>query len=98
MESRDPRVKAAIMKCPSISMSGGGTLHTARTDRHTPVMVMLGREDTVIGEGGNAAGHEYVQTHEVGAAGIESALRGWGRARNWQAAVGFVRSAHADPC
>jgi len=44
MESRDPRVKAAIMKCPSISMSGGGTLHTARTDRHTPVMVMLGRE------------------------------------------------------
>ena len=64
MEALDPRVKAAIMKCPSISMSGGGTLHTSRKDVRTPVMVMLGKEDTVIGEGGNAAARAYVESHQ----------------------------------
>ena len=64
MEARDPRVKAAIMKCPSIGSSGGGNLATQRKDLATPAMVMLGKEDTVIGEGGNEAGREYVRRHE----------------------------------
>ena len=72
MEARDPRVKAAIMKCPSIAMSGGGKLQTAsRQDLTTPVMVMLGTEDTVIGEGGNEAGREYVESHQGPAALVE---------------------------
>ena len=72
MEAKDPRVKAAIMQCPSIAMSGGGTLGTAsRKDRTTPAMVMLGTEDTVIGEAGNAAGRLYVETHEGPAALVE---------------------------
>ena len=64
LEAKDPRVKAAVMKCPSISMSGGGTLAASRKNVQTPVMVMLGREDTVIGEGGNEAGREYCRNHQ----------------------------------
>ena len=75
MEATDPRVKAAIMKCPSLSMSGSGTLHTSRTDKSTPVMVMLGKEDTVIGEGGNEAGRVYVETHQ-GPAYLAEIVRG----------------------
>jgi len=75
LEARDPRVKAAVMMCPSISMSGGGTLHTSRKEVSTPVMVMLGKEDTVIGEAGNAAGREYVQTHQ-GPAFLAEIVRG----------------------
>ena len=75
LEARDPRVKAAIMKCPSISVSGTGTLHNSRKDLNTPVMVMLGKEDTVIGDAGNAAGREYVQTHQ-GPAYLAEVVRG----------------------
>jgi len=63
LEKRDPRVKAAILQCPSF-MSGGGRLPEERADRVTPVMVMLGTEDTVIGEAGNALGRRYFETHE----------------------------------
>lgn len=75
LEARDPRVKCAVMKCPSIATSAGGTLHADRKDRATPVMVMLGTEDTVIGEGGNAAAREYVQSHE-GPAYLVEIVRG----------------------
>ena len=75
MEALDPRVKAAVMQCPSISMSGGGTLHTARNDKSTAVMVMLGTEDTVIGEAGNAAGRAYVDSHD-GPAYLVEIVRG----------------------
>merc|ERR1719409_1020364 len=56
------------MKCPSLAGSGaaagvGAGLSAARGNKQTPVMVMLGREDTVIGEAGNAAGREYIATH-----------------------------------
>mmetsp|Transcript_98062 Transcript_98062/g.280593 ORF Transcript_98062/g.280593 Transcript_98062/m.280593 type:complete len:222 (+) Transcript_98062:448-1113(+) len=63
LESRDPRVKAAILQCPSLSMSGSGTLAEERQEMEVPVMVQLGTEDTVIGEAGNEAGRRYVQTH-----------------------------------
>ena len=36
---------------------------TARSNRVTPTLVMLGTEDTVIGEEGNAAGRAYFETH-----------------------------------
>lgn len=36
---------------------------TARSNRATPTLVMLGTEDTVIGEEGNAAGRAYFETH-----------------------------------
>merc|ERR1712166_1008483 len=75
MEACDPRVKAAIMKCPSIATSAGGTLDRSRKDMSTPVMVMLGKEDTVIGESGNAAGREYVRTHR-GPAHLVEIVRG----------------------
>ena len=76
MEALDPRVKAAVMKCPSISMSsGGGTLAASRKNVQTPVMVMLGREDTVIGEGGNQAGREYCRNHQ-GPAYLAEIVRG----------------------
>ena len=75
LEAKDPRVKAAVMKCPSISMSGTGALATERTDKSTPVMVMLGSEDTVIGEAGNAAGRTYVETHD-GPAYLVEIVRG----------------------
>jgi len=63
LELRDKRVKAAILQCPSLSMSGSGTLAEERNEWEVPVMVQLGTEDTVIGEAGNEAGRRYVLTH-----------------------------------
>ena len=54
---------------------GTGALATERTDKSTPVMVMLGSEDTVIGEAGNAAGRTYVETH-AGPAYLVEIVRG----------------------
>lgn len=62
LERQDPRVKAAIMQCPSFA-SGGGRLPGERADRATPVFVMLGAEDTVIGESGNELCRQYFATH-----------------------------------
>ncbi|CAK0839898.1 unnamed protein product [Prorocentrum cordatum] len=62
LERQDPRVKAAIMKCPSLA-SGGGRLPEERANRATPVFVMLGAEDTVIGERGNELCRQYFATH-----------------------------------
>jgi len=69
LEAQDPRVKAGIMKCPSIAMSGkaagvGVSLSTSRVEKQLPVMMMLGTEDTVIGEAGNEAGRVYVESHD----------------------------------
>ena len=51
LEFNDPRVKAAILMCPSL-MSAEGRLTKERTNSHTPLMVMIGTEDTVIGTEG----------------------------------------------
>jgi len=70
LEMNDPRIKAAVMKCPSIGGSGTSAypnkplLHIERSNRNTPVMVMLGGEDTVIGESGNDAARKYVDGHD----------------------------------
>jgi len=63
LERRDPRVKAAIFQCPSFK-SAGGHLPESRANRETPVMVMLGTQDTVIGEEGNELCRCYFATHE----------------------------------
>ena len=42
------------LQCPSL-MSAGGRLPDERGNRETPVLIMTGAEDTVIGEEGNAA-------------------------------------------
>mmetsp|Transcript_4922 Transcript_4922/g.12495 ORF Transcript_4922/g.12495 Transcript_4922/m.12495 type:complete len:483 (+) Transcript_4922:46-1494(+) len=66
LEKQDPRVKAAVMQCPSIFMSGTKRLHVERQNKATPVMVMVGTEDTVLGADGNAAARTYVETHDEG--------------------------------
>lgn len=53
LDMGDPRVKAAVMHCPSLAR---GELSR---DVERPVMVMIGTEDTVIGAKGNAMCHEY---------------------------------------
>jgi dienelactone hydrolase len=63
LEFQDPRVKAAIMQCPSIAKSGTTKLATERKNKETPVMVMLGTEDTVLGEDANQAGRDYIDNH-----------------------------------
>lgn len=80
LEAQDARVRAGIMQCPSIAMSGaaagiGVGLSATRSNLTTPVMVMLGSEDTVIGEEGNAAGRQYVDTH-AGPACLVEIVRG----------------------
>lgn len=65
LELKDPRVKAGIMHCPSIAMSGGGVLPTSsRANLETPILMMTGKEDTVIGTAGNEACRQYYDTHE----------------------------------
>ncbi|CAE7241242.1 PLA2G7, partial [Symbiodinium pilosum] len=63
LEFNDPRVKAAILMCPSL-MSAEGRLTKERTNSHTPLMVMIGTEDTVIGTEGNALGRDFAQKPE----------------------------------
>ena len=68
LEALDPRVRAAILQCPSLAMSGGAAGYpplaaATRANRATPTLVMLGTEDTVIGEAGNEAGRAYYATH-----------------------------------
>lgn len=63
LEKQDPRIKAAIMQCPSFQ-SGGGRLPGERRNRQTPAMIMIGAEDTVIGEEGNSLCRKYAALHE----------------------------------
>eukprot|EP00913_Durusdinium_trenchii_P001609 g1492.t1 len=54
----DSRIKAAVMMCPSL-MSAGGRIMKDRSNLETPVMMMIGTEDTVLGAEGNDACREY---------------------------------------
>lgn len=64
LEELDPRVRAAVIQCPSL-MSGDGRLTDTRLNHQTPVMVMIGTEDTVIGEAGNALCRKFAATHDA---------------------------------
>ena len=69
-EQNDPRVKAAVLMCPSLAMSDGGRLSKGHTST-VPALVMVGREDTVIGTEGNAAAQDYATQHQGPAAYLE---------------------------
>ncbi|CAK9041700.1 unnamed protein product [Durusdinium trenchii] len=58
LEEGDSRIKAAVMMCPSL-MSAGGRIMKDRSNLETPVMMMIGTEDTVLGAEGNDACREY---------------------------------------
>lgn len=76
LELKDPRVKAAVLmrpgrsawdpsalRCPSL-MSAQGRLTRERTNLETPLMMMLGCEDVVIGSEGNEACRQYARYPE----------------------------------
>ncbi|OEU14431.1 alpha/beta-hydrolase [Fragilariopsis cylindrus CCMP1102] len=63
----DKRIKAGIMMCSSMSMSGTKKLHTTeRNNKSTPVMIMIGTEDTVLGDKHNNSNRQYVNNHKDG--------------------------------
>jgi len=77
LEFGDPRVRAAVMMCSSMSMSGTRDYHTAsRKNKSTPVMAMIGTEDTVLGPEHNDASRRYVENHSGGDAYLLEILRG----------------------
>jgi len=77
LELQDPRIKAAVMMCASMSMSGTKDYHTpSRKNKSTPVMVMVGTQDTVLGEKHNDANRQYVDNHSDGDAYLLEIIRG----------------------
>lgn len=77
LEFEDPRVKAAVMMCASMSMSGTRDYHTpGRKNKKTPVMLMIGTEDTVLGEEHNDASRKYAENHADGDAYLLEIVRG----------------------
>eukprot|EP00536_Pseudo-nitzschia_multiseries_P008960 jgi/Psemu1/297101/fgenesh1_pm.239_\ len=77
LEQKDPRVRAAVMMCASMSMSGTKDYHTpSRTNKETPVMVMIGTEDTVLGFDHNDSNRQYVANHASGDAYLLELVRG----------------------
>jgi len=72
LEMQDPHIKAAVLKCPAIYDSD----RTNRRNKSTPIMVMLGTEDTVISKKGNITARKYVDTHAFGDAYLVEIVRG----------------------
>jgi len=76
LELQDPRIKAAVMMSSSMAMSGTQDYHTpVRKNKSTPVLVMMGTEDTVLGEECNDASRKYVDTHSDGDAYLLELIR-----------------------
>lgn len=63
LEYLDPRIKAAVMMCSSIGWGGEPSYSHQRKNKATPVMVMVGTEDTVLGAHNNDANRQYYTTH-----------------------------------
>jgi len=77
LEFQDPRITASVMMCASTSMSGTQNLHTpARKNKNTPCMVMIGTEDTVLGDHANDANRQYVDNHTEGDSYLVEIKRG----------------------
>ena len=77
LEMQDPRIKAAVMMCASMSMSGTKDYHTpVRKNKSTPVMVMVGSQDTVLGDYHNNSNRKYVDNHIDGDAYLLEIVRG----------------------
>ena len=76
MELQDPRIKAVVMMCASMAMSGSKDYHTpSRKNKSTPVLVMMGTEDTVLADC-NDANRQYVDNHSDGDAYLLEIVRG----------------------
>jgi len=66
LEYQDARIQAAVLKCPAVGryqFDGSPGLHQQRTNKDTPIMVMLGTEDTVLGVEGNNNARAYFESH-----------------------------------
>jgi len=72
LELQDPRIQAAVLQCPAIYDAD----RTKRRNKSTPLMVMLGTEDTVIANRGNDAARKYVDSHTAGDALLVEIVRG----------------------
>ena len=62
LESLDARIKAAVLQCPWFAVEELATASRANT--RTPVLLMTGREDTVLGEGGARKCDSYFASHQ----------------------------------
>mmetsp|Transcript_5405 Transcript_5405/g.15691 ORF Transcript_5405/g.15691 Transcript_5405/m.15691 type:complete len:483 (+) Transcript_5405:235-1683(+) len=77
LELKDPRVRAGVMMCSSMALSGTQDYHLpSRTNKETPVMVIIGTEDTVLGRSVNDANRQYVDNHSDGDAYLLELVRG----------------------
>ena len=77
LEFQDPRIQAGVMMCASMSMSGTKDYHTpVRKNKSTPVMVMVGTQDTVLGDYHNDSNRKYVDNHSDGDAFLLEIVRG----------------------
>jgi predicted dienelactone hydrolase len=77
LEFQDPRLKAAVMMSGSMGKSGTQDYHTpARKNKSTPVLIMLGTEDTVLGDAANEANREYGKHHTNGDVYLLEIVRG----------------------
>jgi dienelactone hydrolase len=73
----DKRIKAGIMMCSSMSMSGSKNLHTSeRKNKSTPTMIMIGTEDTVLGQKHNNSNRQYTKNHNNGDSYLLEIIRG----------------------
>eukprot|EP00937_MAST-01D_sp_MAST-1D-sp2_P000023 g23.t1 len=61
LEFNDVRIKAAVLQCPWFAVERLST--DARENKHTPVLLMTGREDTVLGAGGAEKCSAYFASH-----------------------------------
>ena len=62
LESRDARIKAAVLQCPWFAVEKLAT--DARANLQTPVLLMTGREDTVLGKSGAEKCSSYFSSHQ----------------------------------
>jgi len=67
LEFCDSRIKAAVFMCAAIAKLGTQDLHDKRKNNITPIMVMIGSEDTVLGTEANNANRIYWKNHKTDA-------------------------------
>lgn len=76
LETNDSRIKAAVLMCASTAKSAPQIIPSTRSNTHTPVLAMIGTEDTVLGRHANDANREYIDNHTDGDAYLLEILRG----------------------
>ena len=66
LELEDPRIQAAVLMCPAMGFDTPpiDLSVPTRKNKHSPILLMTGREDTVLGAGGMAKCASYFAVHE----------------------------------